>query len=174
MAGREREDGDDVLDESDAISLCSMYMGSETFGIDTRKIREVLGERELQRVPMSPAFIVGVASYRGEVLTTVNLRALLGLKEYDGRSCVLVMEDDGAERFGLMVDAVGGVVTVSRRKLEPNPCTLDVRGKWLFDGAYKMKAGLVVQLDPQRLCPTRLSEAGLFRQGVKGRNGCEL
>ncbi len=49
------------------------------FGIDTRKIREVLGERDLQRVPMAPAFIAGVVPYRGEVLTTVNLRALLGL-----------------------------------------------------------------------------------------------
>ena len=67
---------------------------SETFGIDTSKIREVLGERDLQRVPMSPAFIAGVVPYRGEVLTTVNLRALLGMELQRGRCCVLVMEDD--------------------------------------------------------------------------------
>ena len=178
LAGQEMVD--DVLDKTDAVSLCSLYAGSESFGIDTRKIREVLGERELQRVPMSPAFIAGVVPYRGEVLTAVNLRALLGMEEHSGRSCVLVMEDDGgAERFGLMVDAVGGVVTVSRRGLEPNPCTLEARGKWLFDGAYKMESGLMVQLDPQKLRPTRLAETGLFgtglfRQDVKRGKGCEL
>jgi purine-binding chemotaxis protein CheW len=118
---------------------------------------------------MSPPFIAGVVPYRGEVLTTVNLRALLGMEAHSGRCCVLVMEDDEvAERFGLVVDAVGGVVTVSGRMLEANPCTLEARGKWLFDGAYKMESGLMVRLDPQKLCPSRLSETGLFRKSTNG------
>jgi purine-binding chemotaxis protein CheW len=161
--------GDEIQEENDAVSLCLLYAGSETFGIDTRKVREVLGERDLQQVPMSPTFIAGVVPYRGEVLTTVNLRALLGMESHAGRCCVLVMEDDEvAERFGLVVDAVGGVVTVSRRMLERNPCTLEAQGKWLFDGAYKMDSGLMVRLDPQKLCPSRLSETGLFRKSANG------
>jgi purine-binding chemotaxis protein CheW len=167
IAGREQID--EIQDEDDVVSLCSLYAGSEMFGIDTRKIREVLGERELQRVPMSPAFIAGVVPYRGEVLTTVDLRALLGMAAHAGKCCVLVMADDeAAERFGLVVDAVGGVVTVSRRMLEGNPCTLEARGKWLFDGAYKMDAGLMVQLDPKKLSPSRLSEVGLFKNSSNG------
>jgi purine-binding chemotaxis protein CheW len=164
-----RDTADEMQEENDAVSLCSLYAGSETFGIDTRKIREVLGDRDLQRVPMSPEFIAGVVPYRGEVLTTVNLRALLGLEAHSGKCCVLVMEDDEAgERFGLVVDAVGGVVTVSQRTLEANPCTLEARGKWLFDGAYKMESGLMVRLDPPKLCPSRLSETGLFRKSSNG------
>jgi purine-binding chemotaxis protein CheW len=161
--------GDEMQEENDAVSLCLLYAGSETFGIDTRKVREVLGERDLQQVPMSPAFIAGVVPYRGEVLTTVNLRALLGMESRTGQCCVLVMEDDEvAERFGLVVDAVGGVVSVSPRMLEGNPCTLEAQGKWLFDGAYKMDSGLMVRLDPQKLCPSRLSETGLFRKSSNG------
>jgi len=96
-------------------------------------------------------------------LTVVNLRWLLGMESHSERCCVLVMENvEGAERFGLLVDAVGGVVTMSVRMLESNPSTLDARAKWLFDGAYKMEDRLMVRLDPQRLCPSRLSEAGLF------------
>jgi purine-binding chemotaxis protein CheW len=164
-----REKVDEIQDENDAVSLCSLYVGSETFGIDTKKIREVLGERDLQLVPMSPAFIAGVVPYRGEVLTTVNLRALLGMEAHSGGCCVLVMEDEeAAERFGLVVDAVGGVVTVSRRTLEANPCTLEARAKWLFDGAYKMDTALMVRLDPQKLCPSRLSETGLFKKSANG------
>jgi purine-binding chemotaxis protein CheW len=164
-----RENVDEIQDENDAVSLCSLYAGDETFGIDTSKIREGLGERDLQQVPMSPTFIAGVVPYRGEVLTTVNLRALLGIKAYSGRSCVLVMEDDqAAERFGLVVDAVGGVVVVSQSALEENPCTLEARGKWLFDGAYKMESGLMIRLDPQKLSPSRLSETGLFRKNSNG------
>jgi purine-binding chemotaxis protein CheW len=166
---QERDAVNEILNEDDAVSLCSLFAGSESFGIDTRKIREVLGNRDLQRVPMAPAFIGGVVPYRGEVLTTVDFRALLGMGEHTEASCVLVLEDeDGDERFGLVVDAVGGVVTVNRNMLEANPCTLESRGKWLFDGAYKMETGLMVQLDPQKLRPSRLAEAGLFKDRMNG------
>jgi len=167
-----QDEVDEIQDENDAVSLCSMFAGNESFGIDTAKIREVLGNRDLQRVPMAPAYIGGVVPYRGEVLTTVNFRALLGKGEHTEASCVLVLDDDEAgERFGLVVDAVGGVVTVNRKMLEANPCTLEARAKWLFDGAYKMQTGLLVQLDPQRLRPSRLAETGLFQQIVTGQRG---
>jgi purine-binding chemotaxis protein CheW len=160
---------DAIQEESEVISLCSFHAGEAVFGIDTRKVCEVLGERDLHRVPMAPMFIGGVVPYRGEVLTTVNFRALLSLGEYAGKSCVLVLEDDeAAERFGLVVDSVGGVVTLSRDMLEANPCTLEPRDRWLFDGAYKMRTGLMVQLDPQRLRPARLAETGLFQQRTDG------
>jgi purine-binding chemotaxis protein CheW len=159
--------GAQVQEEDECISLCSMFAGDESFGIDTGKIREVLGKRELERIPMAPAFVAGVVPYRGDVLTAISFRALLGLHESTEVGCVLVLEDDdGEERFGLMVDAVGGVVTVNRKMLEANPCTLEARCKWLFDGAYKMPGGLMVQLDPQKLRPSRLAETGMFKQGA--------
>ena len=40
-----RDEVDEIQEENDAVSLCSLFAASETFGIDTRKIREVLGER---------------------------------------------------------------------------------------------------------------------------------
>lgn len=154
-----------IQDEEDTISLCSISVSEQSFGIDTRRISEVLGNRDLQRVPMAPVFIGGVVPYRGEVLTTVSFRALLGLTDKTETNCVLVLEDaDASQRFGLVVDSVGGVVTVNRKMLEANPSTLDARGKWLFDGAYKMQSGLLVHLDPQRLQPSRLAEMEIFRQ----------
>ncbi|WP_035350337.1 chemotaxis protein CheW [Edaphobacter aggregans] len=172
IVGQEAQGAQQIHEEDDSTSLCSMFAGNESFGIDTGKIREVLGKREkLERVPMAPAFVAGVVPYRGDVLTTVSFRALLGLPESKEAGCVLVLEDrDGEERFGLMVDAVGAVVTVSRRMLEANPCTLEAKCKWLFDGAYKMPNGLMVQLDPQKLRPSRLAETGMFKQGVTGEN----
>jgi purine-binding chemotaxis protein CheW len=154
-------------EEEESVSLCSLAVEEMRFGIDTRRIREVLGRRALQRVPLAPAYIGGVVPYRGEVLTAVSFRALLGLKPYDGESSVLVLDDvtpDGCrDSFGLMVDSVGGVVTVSRSMLAANPTTLDERSRALFDGAYRMTEGLLIQLDPEMLRPARLGGSGLFK-----------
>ena len=159
----------ETQDEKEAVSLCTFYAGNTIFGIDTRKICEVLGGCDLHCVPMAPVFIGGVVPYRGDVLTTVSFRALLGLDEQVDKSAVLVLEDEEVgERFGLLVDAVGGVVTLSGDLLEANPCTLEPRERWLFDGAYKLRTGLMVRLDPLRLRPSRLAETGLFRQRING------
>ena len=150
-------------DAEEVVSLCSLRAGAGLFGIDTRQIREVMGKTTPQRVPLAPEFIAGVVPYRGEVLTTVSLRALLGLERWAGANCVLVLDDEeNEERFGLMVDGVGGVVTMGVDALEANPSALDARSVALFDGAYRMETGLMVRLEPRQLRPSRLVEIGLF------------
>jgi purine-binding chemotaxis protein CheW len=156
-----------MADAGNTVSICSLRVGTGMFGIDTRQIREVLGTTAPQRVPLAPEYIAGVVPYRGDVLTTVSFRALLGLERRAGANCVLVFADEeNEERFGLMVDGVGGVIAVGRSLLEANPSGLDARSQELFDGAYKLQSGLMVRLDPQRLRPSRLAESGLF-DGLK-------
>jgi purine-binding chemotaxis protein CheW len=159
---------------ANSVSLCSLRTGPGLFGIDTRKIHEVLGATAPQRVPLAPEYIAGVVPYRGEVLTTVCLRVLLGLEQLPGSHCVLVLDDeDSGEHFGLLVDWVGGVVTMGPTAHEANPSALDPRSMALFDGTYRMPTELMVRLDPQRLRPSRLAESGLFaasKREFKGEN----
>jgi purine-binding chemotaxis protein CheW len=61
--------------------------------------------------------------------------------------------------FGLLVDSVGEVLTVSSAEHEPNPSILDERRKALFAGAYKLRGSLLIMLDPEKLDPMRLSAA---------------
>lgn len=154
------------------VTLCSLFVGSQLYGIDTLQIREVLGAVVPQRVPLAPDYIAGVVPYRGEILTTVSFRVLLGLQRCAGAGYVLVLDDEeNKERFGLMVDRVGGVVTLDRNALVPNPNTLDARGTALFDGACRMPSGLIIHLDPRRLQPSRLAGSGLFAVRQNGRTG---
>lgn len=170
--------GDARSGEAEGVSLCMLMVGGETFAIDTKKIREVLGANAIQKIPLAPVYVAGVIPNRGEVLTTVSLRALLGLEERVGTSAVLVLEDeDEDERFGLMVDEVSSVLKVSAETLEANPSTLGPRGRALFDGAYKLQTGLMVRLDTAKLRPSRLKSVGLFTDDAirqkAGRRGLE-
>ena len=87
----------------------------------------------------------------------MSLRQLLGLPPKEGRQDILVLESAGG-CFGLLVDSVGEVLTVSSADHESNPSTLDERRRALFAGAYKLKGNLMVMLDPERLDPMRLAE----------------
>lgn len=152
-------------ESGDVLSMCSLLSGGRLFGIDTRSIREVLGNAAMNRVPLAPAYVGGVIAYRGEVVTAISLRALLGQAAKEGQRCVLVLDgDQEEERFGLIVDKVGGVVMVERRAMAANPSTLDELSRALFAGAFRTADGLLVQLDPDRIKPSRIAETGLFGQ----------
>jgi purine-binding chemotaxis protein CheW len=140
----------------DPLEMCSVRAGETTFGVPIMRILEILGAVAAQPVPLAPAYIGGLVHYRGEVLTAVSLRSLLGMPPYDGLSDILVFEGPGG-CFGLLVDAVGEVITIQPEAIEPNPSTLDDRRKALFAGACKLKDSLLVMLDPERFDPMQLS-----------------
>src|SRR5208337_4042405 len=138
--------------------MCTVRLGNTLFGMPITHILEIVGGARPQPVPLAPAFVGGLVHYRGDVLTTVSLRQLLGLPPREGKPDILVLES-ASGCFGLLVDSVGEVLTVSSADHEPNPSVLDERRRALFAGAYKLKDGLLVMLDPERLDPMRLGAA---------------
>ncbi|HEY9126746.1 MAG TPA: chemotaxis protein CheW [Acidobacteriaceae bacterium] len=144
--------------EATLLEMCSVRVGQTLFGIPITHILEIVGGAHPQAVPLAPEFVGGLVHYRGDVLTTVSLRHLLGMESRDGSQDILVLESPGG-CFGLLVDSVGEVLTVSDADHEPNPSVLDERRSALFAGAYKLKEGLLVMLDPEQLDPLRLGAA---------------
>ena len=142
---------------SSVMEVCSVRLGKTWFGIPIAHILEIVGGARPQPVPLAPEFVGGLFHYRGDVLTTVSLRQLLGMPPREGPQDILVLESTSG-CFGLLVDLVGEVLTVSSTDFEPNPSILDQRRKMLLAGAYKLKDKLLVMLEPERLDPMRLSQ----------------
>lgn len=148
----------DRKEKSGALNeICSVRLGSALFGVPISHILEIVGAARPQPVPLAPPFVGGLVHYRGDVLTTVSLRQLLAMPPREGPQAILVLESAGG-CFGLLVDSVGEVLTVSPADHEPNPAILEEKRKALFAGAYKLKDGLMVMLDPDRLDPVRLAK----------------
>jgi purine-binding chemotaxis protein CheW len=137
------------------VEMCSVRLAKTLFGVPISHILEIVGGARPQPVPLAPKYVGGLVHYRGDVLTTVSLRHLLDMPPMEGPQDILVLESAGG-CFGLLVDSVGEVLTVSSADHEPNPSTLDERRRALFNGTYKLKDSLLVMLDPERLDPIRL------------------
>ncbi len=113
------------------VEVCSVRLGKTLFGVPITHILEIVGAARPQPVPLAPRFVGGLVHYRGDVLTTVSLRQLLGLPPREGAQDILVLESAGG-CFGLLVDSVGEVLTVSAADHEPNPSILDERRRGLL------------------------------------------
>jgi purine-binding chemotaxis protein CheW len=138
--------------------VCSIHLGDGLYGLPISQILEIVGDAKPESVPLAPAFIGGLVHYRGEVLTTVNARQLLGMPPYEGKSSNLLVVESVHGCFGLIVDSVREVLTVSRDNFEPNPSTIHERSKAFFAGTYKLKDKLMVMLDPARIDPLELAK----------------
>src|SRR5580658_10016817 len=106
------------------VEVCSVRLGKTLFGVPIRHILEIVGQARPQPVPLAPGFVGGLVHYRGDVLTAVSLRHLLKMPSREGTQDILVLEAPGGY-FGLLVDSVGEVLTLSSSEFEANPSTLD-------------------------------------------------
>ncbi|MGA7886915.1 MAG: chemotaxis protein CheW [Acidobacteriaceae bacterium] len=138
--------------------VCSLRVGGMLFAVPIARVLEILGRPLLQPVPLAPEFFGGLVHYRGEVLAAISLRRLLGMDSAPSLEDVLVFEFAQGP-FGLLVDSVGEVLSVSTAEHEPNPSTLDNRAQAVFAGAWKLADRLLITLDPDRLDPVRLASA---------------
>ncbi len=101
-------------------------LGSEEYGLEIMKVREIIGFIEVTDVPQTPQYVKGVINLRGQVIPVVELRAKFGLEtsEVTEETCIIVVEITQSERTfntGIVVDRVQEVLDIKAEDIEPAP-----------------------------------------------------
>jgi purine-binding chemotaxis protein CheW len=86
-------------------------IGDERYAVPIQEVREVASVGELTPVPGAPRAVMGVQNLRGQVVTVVDLGALLGTSTPVARRALVVVED-GGDPVALAVDTVVDVGAV--------------------------------------------------------------
>ena len=115
------------------VEMCSVRLEQRCSACRSRTFWRLWARRGRSRFRWRRAYVGGLVHYRGDVLTTVSLRQLLDMPPQEGTQDLLVLESAGG-CFGLLVDSVGEVLTVSSADHEPNPSMLDERRRALICG----------------------------------------
>lgn len=120
-------------------------LADEEYGLDILKVKEIIGMMTITSVPRTPEFVKGVINLRGKVIPVVDLRLKFNLpaKDYDERTCIVVMEvthSAGAVQMGIVVDSVSEVQNIGAEDIEATPSfgtsleTEYIRGMAKFEG----------------------------------------
>ncbi|NLZ38517.1 MAG: purine-binding chemotaxis protein CheW [Firmicutes bacterium] len=88
-------------------------LGKEVYGIEIRYVTEIIGIQPITEVPEMPDYIRGIINLRGQIVPVmdVRLRFKKEFREYDDRTCVIVIEFDDIA-MGLIVDSVEEVLSI--------------------------------------------------------------
>jgi chemotaxis signal transduction protein len=104
------------------VELFRLRVGDTTFAVESGLVQEVVRTPPITPLPGAPAFLVGVAAHRGDVVAIVDMARLLGRGEthLGERSRMALAKSDGMV-VGLLADEVLGLARIPARALQPPP-----------------------------------------------------
>jgi len=122
------------------------------FGVAVEKVQEVIRYQEMTRVPLAPPVVKGLINLRGQIVTAIDLRRRLGLRERPASDLpmnVVIRHNDGAVSF--LVDEIGDVLEVEEESFELAPGTVALQARELIQGVYKLKNTILIVLDTEKV-----------------------
>ena len=130
----------------------TFHLAGEDYGIEIRYVIEIIGIQNITDVPDMPSFIRGVINLRGKVIPVMDVRARFNLadREYDDRTCIIVVNVEGTE-VGLVVDEVSEVADIPESNVEPPPKTSKNTEGSYIQGMGKINSDVKILLDVHKL-----------------------
>jgi purine-binding chemotaxis protein CheW len=123
------------------------------FGAPVSEVNDVFALHGLTPVPLARTDVAGLMNLRGRIITVIDARRRLGLATSEGgykNAMAIGIERDG-ESYGLIVDALGEVLRLEPEQFEENPVNLDEAWRTACRGVYRLKKGLLLALDMNRM-----------------------
>lgn len=152
--------------EAKSRQLCTFHVGELFCGIDVTRVQEVLRHQGMTPVPLASPVISGLINLRGQIVTAIDLRRMMGLAPRSADALamnVVVRTNDSV--VSLFVDEIGDVIDVEGAQFEAPPVTLNAQSKELILGVYKLSERVLLLLDTD--LAVRGSELGVSEGTVR-------
>jgi len=137
-------------------------LGGSRYAVPMAAVAEVGRPPALTRVPGLPAWVGGVANWRGRVLAVLDLRPLLAATTGDtGRHARLAVLNRNGVPVGLLTEGVEGTLLLDAEQVEPSLSHLPGSAAELLVGQFTDERGPcgVLDLDAVFRLPESLPRA---------------
>ncbi len=131
--------------------VADMFMG-----IDLAQVQELLRFQEMTSVPLAPRAIEGLINLRGQIVTALDMRRILGLPAVESEDKLpmnIVIQSEGG-LVSLLVDEICDVLDVPLEASTPLPENMPALQRALIEGVYQLDSGLLLILNTNRALET--------------------
>jgi purine-binding chemotaxis protein CheW len=134
--------------------LLTFKLGSETYGIQINKVREILTYPTVTPIPDASRWVKGVINLRGEVAPVIDLRVRFNINNdpiYTQRTIIIAVKTQDNRMIGLVVDEVSDMENVDLERLYPAPDMGTSISPEYLKGLFKKEEKMIVILDIDRI-----------------------
>ncbi len=130
---------------SDLTRVVVFKLGSELYGLEVVHVVEIFRPERLTPVPGAPAYIEGVTNLRGDIITVIDLKAMLTGEARtasfaEGR---VLVGATGRSSAGLLVDSVIGIHDIRAASIDPPLETLEKLAADHLVGEFKLENEMI-------------------------------
>jgi purine-binding chemotaxis protein CheW len=131
------------------LEIIEFRLASETYGIESMFVREIHTLRDFTPLPGVPAFVIGIANIRGQIISVVDLKKFFNLpdKGLGELNKVIIIRNKRME-FGILADAVLGTRSVPLEAIQAPPATVTGIGAEYLKG---ITGARIIVLDAQKI-----------------------
>ncbi|MEQ9403813.1 MAG: chemotaxis protein CheW [Cyclobacteriaceae bacterium] len=140
------------LDRGVVDSFLSFKLDDEFFGVDVKKVIEILEVPGITRIPLAPDYMAGIINLRGKVLPLIDTKIKFGLDpiEFAVDTCIIVIEievEGEVLQIGTLVDSVQEVLEIPESEIQPSP-SIEAKYKLEFiRGMIRKEDDFIMLLD---------------------------
>jgi purine-binding chemotaxis protein CheW len=130
----------------------TFVLGSEEYGIEILRVREIIKLMDITTVPQTPDYMKGVINLRGKVIPVIDLRMKFSMpeEEHTQETCVIVVEVNSTS-IGIIVDSVSEVLDIKSGEIEETPSLGQGIDTDFIMGLGKAKDKIIILLDIERV-----------------------
>ena len=141
-----------MAEELEATQYLTFKLDEEVFALDVAKVREILEESSITKVPQTPDFMRGVINLRGSVVPVIDMRLKFGMSrtEKTVNTCIIVVEvqlEDEVIVLGALADSVQEVIEMEPSQIEAAPHIGSRLNTDFIRGMGKQDSNFVIILD---------------------------
>ena len=151
---------DKAAEARSQLKLLTFSLGSEIYGVDILRVKEIRGWSPVTRIPQSADSMLGVLNLRGAIVPIVDLRVrfALGAADFNATTVVIVLSLGGAggqREMGIVVDSVRDVVDVDGAGIKAAPVVNGSAGGFI-KGIVTHDEQMLILLDADSLATHEL------------------
>jgi purine-binding chemotaxis protein CheW len=115
------------LDQDSGVApmeFLTFTLGSEHYGVDILKVKEIRGWGKIRELHGTPDFVKGVLDLRGRIVPIIDLRIRFNLEsaEYKTTTVIIILSlNNNQGIMGIVVDSVSDVLPVQRKDIKKSP-----------------------------------------------------
>ena len=104
--------------------IAVILLGQEYFGIDIRNVNEFARIKYIVPLPNCPAHVLGNTNLRGNILTVIDIRTVLGMpvSSFDHSAKIVVSSNDNV-LVGVAVDDIDDIVEIAANEVTSLPAS---------------------------------------------------
>ncbi|MGE5629703.1 MAG: chemotaxis protein CheW [Caulobacteraceae bacterium] len=130
------------------IQMVIFKLGNEEYGIDIKKVKEIIPYKQPLKIPNTPDYSEGIINIRGEIISIINLKKMFGInnKSINENTRIIITKISG-KTAGFIVDDASEVLTIDENNIENTSELLIGSGKRSISGIGKVKDRIILLLD---------------------------